>query len=82
MARSARLGRQADASARLFIHPLSLQYLDTIVPETAVNIGAMRINLLAALVSGGAAAQTTDMTGDLKTGQSAAIASLGLLFRL
>ena len=28
----------------------------------------MSINLLAALISGGAAAQTTDMIGDLKTG--------------
>ncbi|KAL8292838.1 hypothetical protein RQP46_000532 [Phenoliferia psychrophenolica] len=44
------------------------KYLDTIAPGTTINIGAMRINLLAALVSGGAAAQTTDMTGDLKTG--------------
>ncbi|KAL8284034.1 hypothetical protein RQP46_005147 [Phenoliferia psychrophenolica] len=32
------------------------------------NIGALRVNLLAGVVSGAAAAQTGDMTGDLKTG--------------
>mgnify|MGYP001597815469 FL=1 len=34
------------------------KYLNTIVPGTTINVGATRINLLAALVSGGAAAQT------------------------
>lgn len=41
------------------------KYLNTIVVDPtagSLNIGAMRINLLAALISGGAAAQTTDMT--------------------
>ena len=44
--------------------------MDTIV-DTAngpMNAGAVRVNLLAALITAGAAAQAADMTGDLKTG--------------
>jgi uncharacterized oligopeptide transporter (OPT) family protein len=48
------------------------KFLDTVIvdptTQVSVNVGAMRINLLAALISGGAAAQACDMTGDLKTG--------------
>ena len=44
------------------------QYLDTIDAATGRNIHAIKINLLCGMISAGAAAQATDLTGDLKTG--------------
>lgn len=36
-------------------------------PPPLVNVEAMKVNLLAALITGAAASQATDMVGDLKT---------------
>jgi len=44
------------------------KYADDINPVNGHNNHALRVNLLAGLHSAGTAAQTTDMTGDLKTG--------------
>ena len=44
------------------------KYTDDISPVTGYNNHALRVNLLAGLHSAGTAAQTADMTGDLKTG--------------
>jgi len=44
------------------------KYTDEIQAGTGYNLHALRVNLLAGLHSAGTAAQTADMTGDLKTG--------------
>lgn len=44
------------------------KYLDSVDPVTGRNLHAIRINLLCGMISAGAAAQATDLTGDLKTG--------------
>merc|ERR1712230_98614 len=44
------------------------KYSYALNPVTGTNDHAMRINLLSGMVAGGAAAQASDLTGDLKTG--------------
>ena len=46
-------------------HGKYAQYLD---PTTGMNPHVLRVNLFAGMVASGAAGQSTDLTGDLKTG--------------
>jgi OPT family oligopeptide transporter len=58
----------AKATQLIFGGATKGKYTESIDPTTGWNLKAMRINLLAGMVAAGAAAQATDMTGDLKTG--------------
>lgn len=58
----------AKATQLIFGGATKGKYTDSIDPTTGWNLHAMRVNLLAGMVAAGAAAQSTDMTGDLKTG--------------
>lgn len=58
----------AKASQLVMAGPTHGKYLDSVDPATGYNMHALRVNLLAGMLSAGAAAQASDLTGDLKTG--------------
>lgn len=58
----------AKASQLIMAGPTHGKYLDSVDPVTGYNMHALRVNLLSGMVAAGAAAQASDLTGDLKTG--------------
>jgi hypothetical protein len=58
----------AKATQLIMAGPTHGKYLDSIDPATGYNMHALRVNLLSGMVAAGAAAQASDLTGDLKTG--------------
>lgn len=58
----------AKASQLIFGGVTHGKYMDSVNPVTGYNTHALNVNLLSGLVAAGAAAQASDLTGDLKTG--------------